>query len=194
MARTPFLSRLRRRGQAAPLEPSQAFEPPGTDDQVAAPPRRRPLPPPARLRRERRALLREREERIRDLGGLVFEMYRRHDYRPELVDERCAELTGLDERLYELDALLRAALGARRTAPAARCECGAPILWGSRFCASCGRSVGARPALACDTCGAALASDARFCAACGASVGPPSEPEPDAVRADEEPEPEEPRP
>jgi hypothetical protein len=129
------------------------------------------------LRRERRSLVRQREERIRDLGGLVLEMYRRDDYRQELVDERCAELAGLEERLYELDSLLRAALGARRTAPAARCACGTPILWGSRFCATCGRPVASRPALACETCGSALAADARFCATCGTPVGPAAEPE-----------------
>jgi hypothetical protein len=176
MARPPFISRLRRRGaESAP--PPVAVDAGSADsgDAPAAPPRRRPLPPPGRLRRERRSLVRAREERIRDLGGLVLEMYRRDDYRQELVDERCAELAGLEERLYELDALLRAAVGARRTAPAARCACGTPILWGSRFCATCGRPVGSRPALACETCGGSLAADARFCAACGTPVGPPAE-------------------
>ena len=37
-------------------------------------------------------------------------------------------------------------LGTARRAPGvpktARCECGAPLLWGSRFCATCGRPVG----------------------------------------------------
>lgn len=175
MARPPFISRLRRKGPEAPAE-----QPDGegaAQGMSATPPRRRPLPPPGRLRRERRALVRRREERIRDLGGLVLEMYRRDDYRQELVDERCAELAGLEERLYELDALLRAALGSRRTPPAARCACGTPILRGSRFCATCGRPVSSRPAVACETCGAALAADARFCAACGTPVGPAAEPE-----------------
>lgn len=169
MARPPFISRLRRKGP----EPPPVHEPAGDEPPVVAP-RRRPLPPPGRLRRERRALVRQREERIRDLGGLVLEMYRRDDFRQDLVDERCADLAGLEERLYELDALLRAAVGARRTAPAARCACGTPILWGSRFCATCGRPVASKPSVACETCGAALAADARFCAACGTAVGPPA--------------------
>jgi hypothetical protein len=175
-----LISRLRRKEPPTPaLSATGESRPPPPGDDVASP-RRRPLPPPGRLRRERRALVRQREERIRDLGGLVLEMYRRDDFRQELVDERCAELAGLEERLYELDALLRAAVGARRTAPAARCACGTPILWGSRFCATCGRPVASKPALACETCGAALAADARFCAACGTPVGPPAEPEPAA--------------
>jgi hypothetical protein len=95
-------------------------------------PVRRHLPPPAQLRRDRRTLLRVREQRIRDLGGLMLEMYRRDQFRQDLVVDRCAELV----------ALLSTALSLRHR-PAARCECGAPILWGSKFCASCGRAVAA---------------------------------------------------
>jgi hypothetical protein len=190
MARQPILSRLRRRGRPVPPEAgSDHVLPAEEDDSQAAAPRRRPLPPPGRLRRERRTLVRQREERIRDLGGLVLEMYRRDDYRQELVDERCAELAGLEERLSEVDALLRTALGARRHAPAARCACGTPILWGSKFCATCGRPVASKPALACETCGVALAADARFCAACGTPVGPATEPEPAPEPAVDRPDP-----
>jgi hypothetical protein len=103
-------------------------------------PVRRTLPPPAQLRRDRRALLRVREQRIRDLGGLMLEMYRRDQFRQDLVVDRCAELVALEDRVAEIDALLSTALSLRHR-PAARCECGAPILWGSKFCASCGRAV-----------------------------------------------------
>ncbi len=104
-------------------------------------PRRRPAPPASELRRERRALLRLREQKLRDLGGLSLEMYRRDRFREDLLLERCAELIGLEARIHELDVLL----GATRRAPGvpktARCECGAPLLWGTRFCATCGRPV-----------------------------------------------------
>ncbi len=103
-------------------------------------PVRRALPPPSQLRRERRALLRLRESRIRDLGGLMLEMYRRDQFRQDLLVDRCAELVALEERLGELEALLSTALSVRHR-PAARCECGAPILWGTKFCPSCGRPV-----------------------------------------------------
>jgi hypothetical protein len=139
---------------------------------AAAPVRRRPLPPAGRLRRHRRALLRVREERIRDLGGLVLEMYRRDAYRRDLVEERCLELAELEERLQELDTLLAAAASTRRTAPTARCVCGATILWGARFCASCGRTLAGATAIACPSCGHPLAADAHFCPACGHSVVP----------------------
>jgi hypothetical protein len=86
------------------------------------------------LRRERRALLKAREEALRDLGGLLVEMYRRGGFRDDLLQERAAAVVGIDARLGEIDGLLH---GSRRLA---RCDCGAPILRGSRFCPNCGRS------------------------------------------------------
>ena len=159
MARMPFLSRRRAE------EPS---EPPAAE--AAPAPQRRPLPSASRLRRERRTLLRVREERIRDLGGLVLEMHRRQGFRQDLVDEQCAELVSLEDRLHELDSLLAVAVSARHAAPSARCECGAPILWGSHFCANCGRPHGDRPVVACASCGAAIPAEAKFCASCGKPV------------------------
>lgn len=110
-----------------------------TPTSTAPEPRRdsRPAPPPGELRRERKALLRLREQRLRDLGGLALEMYRRDRFREDLVVERCAELIGLEARVAELDAILSG--GRPSAAPAARCACGAPILWASNFCANCGR-------------------------------------------------------
>ena len=129
-------------------------------------PARRPLPPAGQLRRERRGLLREREDRIRDLGGVVLEMVRRDEFREDLVYEQAAELIGLEDRLHELELLLTAATGVHRTAPTARCTCGAPLLWGQHFCANCGRPAG-DAIVACTSCGHALPADAKFCAGCG---------------------------
>jgi double zinc ribbon protein len=124
------------------------------------------LPPPGTIRRERRALIRAREERIRDLGGLALDMHRRGLFRQELLDERAKELIALEERLQELDSMLAAATAARRPGSAPRCACGAPILWGSHFCSNCGRPTGAA-VVTCASCGAPLPADARFCANCG---------------------------
>src|SRR4051795_11284028 len=105
--------------------------------QAAQPrPRRRAAPPAAELRRERRALLQVREDRIRDLGGVVLEMYRQDAFRGGLLIELCGEVTAIEERLRELDLVLDA-----RRPPVARCECGAPLFWGARFCPSCGREL-----------------------------------------------------
>jgi uncharacterized protein YjiS (DUF1127 family) len=107
---------------------------------------RRALPPAGQLRRERRGLLQLREARLRDLGGLILEMYRRDQFRQDLLVDRCGELVTLEERLAELDALLAAAVSRGRARPAARCECGAPVFWGSKFCAQCGRATSSQAA------------------------------------------------
>ena len=102
--------------------------------------------------------MRVREERLRDLGGLMLEMYRRDQFRQDLLVERCDELVALAERLQELDTLLAATASTRRAAPAARCACGAPVAGGAHFCANCGRPVAAAPpVIACTKCGTALA-------------------------------------
>jgi hypothetical protein len=87
------------------------------------------------LRRERRALAQAREAELRDLGGLLVEMYRRGSFRDDLLAERAATVVGIDVRLAEIDELLvtRGHL--------LRCECGAPIIRGSHFCPNCGRSL-----------------------------------------------------
>jgi len=89
------------------------------------------------LRREQRALLQIREEKLRDLGGLLVELYRRGSFREDLLAEGCAELVGIEARLVEIDELLHA----QRRVP--RCTCGAPVLRGSHFCANCGRLLDA---------------------------------------------------
>ena len=96
-------------------------------------------PHAGQLRREQRALLQIREEKLRDLGGLLVELYRRGSFREDLLAEGCAELVGIDARLVEIDDLLHA----DRRAP--RCTCGAPVLRGSHFCANCGRLLDAAP-------------------------------------------------
>ena len=78
------------------------------------------------LKRERKALLQVREERLRDLGGLALEMYKRDRFNAGLVVERCAELVAIEARVQEIDALLdgtarsSAAAAARRASAARR--------------------------------------------------------------------------
>jgi hypothetical protein len=98
-------------------------------------------PPPRELKRERKALLLVREERLRDLGGLALEMYKRDRFSAGLIVERCAELVAIEARVQEIDALLNGSANARSGGGAA-CVCGAPLLLGARFCATCGRPVG----------------------------------------------------
>jgi hypothetical protein len=134
-------------------------------------PSRRTLPPPGVIRRERRNVERARDEKLRDLGGLMLEMYRRDTFREDLLAERCNELLGLDARLHELDEMLAVS---RRRVPVGRCECGAPLPWGSHFCPNCGRPAG-QTVVACPECEHPLPADARFCANCGAVAGEAAE-------------------
>jgi hypothetical protein len=118
--------------------PAVAIPELGTRPQYVAPPARE-------LRRERKALLAAREERLRDLGGLALEMYKRDRFVASLVVERCAELVAIEARIHEIDALLEGTTGLKGGAV---CVCGAPLLLGARYCATCGREIAppARPA------------------------------------------------
>ena len=100
------------------------------------------VPPVRELKRERKALLEVREERLRDLGGLALEMYKRDRFNAGLVVERCAELVAIEARVQEIDAVLDGTARIRRGGGGAVCICGAPILLGARYCASCGRAFG----------------------------------------------------
>jgi hypothetical protein len=126
---------------------------------------RRRASTPGALRRERRTLAREREQLVRDLGGLVYEMFRLDRFRVELVTDRCRTLVAIDERIEEIDTLLASAGGR-----SPRCECGAPIPWNAHFCQNCGRPAGPRPVVACARCGSPLPADVRFCSSCGSAV------------------------
>src|SRR5215203_1923468 len=112
MAGSSLLDRFRRRPAEAP--PESAAQ--------ATPAIQRRLPAPGTLRRERRALVRAREERIRDLGGLMLEMYRRDRFREDLVQERCVEVIAIDDRLSEVDGLLKAVAELRSPRTAPRCS------------------------------------------------------------------------
>src|SRR3954454_20607108 len=117
--------------------PAQADPGAGEAPQEAPPPppaQQSRAPTPGQVRRERRALVRAREDRIRDLGGLMLEMYKRDRLKPELFFEQCAEIVSIEERIQELDGAL-ASLTKRTMAEANRCTCGAPLVWGAHFCA-----------------------------------------------------------
>jgi hypothetical protein len=98
------------------------------------------VPPVRELRRERKALLLVREERLRDLGGLALEMYKRDRFNAGLFVERCAELVAIEARVQEIDALLDGTVHLRREGGTV-CVCGAPLLLGARYCATCGREA-----------------------------------------------------
>ena len=100
-----------------------------------------------------------------------MEMYRREQFREDLLSEQARDIANLEARLHELDSMLAAAAAGRRTT-ASRCDCGAPIIWGSHFCANCGRPVGEQAVVTCTQCGHPLPADAGFCPSCGKAAEP----------------------
>lgn len=164
----PLRVRLTRRA------PAQAEPGAGDASHEAAqspPPQQGRPPTPGQVRRERRALVRAREDRIRDLGGLLLEAYKRDRLKPELFFEQSAEIVSIEERIQELDGAL-ASLTRRTMAEANRCACGAPLVWGAHFCANCGRPVGEAAVVACAHCGNPLPAEATFCSNCGRPAEP----------------------
>jgi hypothetical protein len=157
---------LRRQNQQQPGQPGADGEQPVPQDGQQQPTRQQRPPSPGQLRRERRALVRAREDRIRDLGGLLLEMYKREHFREDLYLEQCAEILSIEDRVRDVDE--RLAMATRQTMTEAdRCACGAPLVWGAHFCANCGRPVGEAAVVACANCGAPIPADASFCPSCG---------------------------
>jgi hypothetical protein len=58
------------------------------------------------MRRRLRERRREREARLLDLGALVYELHRQGKRAPELLQEKAAELSVVDEEVRELEAAL----------------------------------------------------------------------------------------
>ena len=163
----PLRVRLTRRAPAQP-EPGAGE---GSQEAAPPPPQQGRPPTPGQVRRERRALVRAREDRIRDLGGLLLEAYKRDRLKPELFFEQSAEIVSIEERIQELDGAL-ASLTRRTMAEANRCACGAPLVWGAHFCANCGRPVGEAAVVACAYCGNPLPAEATLCSNCGRPAEP----------------------
>jgi hypothetical protein len=159
-------------GEPPPEVPPPGFGPPPSAEPVPPPPA--PAPPPPRRpppERERRYLVRLREIELRDIGGLAAEMARRDDWRYPLLHSRCAEVLALEERIHELDAMIAANAVAARGVAVATCQCGAPLIEGSHFCANCGRPTPETPPVAtCSRCGQPLPAEANFCLVCGKAV------------------------
>jgi hypothetical protein len=121
----------RRRTDTVPAD----VAPPDVKPPTAAAARQGRRPHAGLLRRERRELVAARDQKLQELGGLLVEMYRRGAFRDDLLQERCAQLVGIDTRLTEIEDLLHGRAGTRI------CTCGAPIPFGAHFCANCGRVV-----------------------------------------------------
>lgn len=176
----PFFDR--RGGSAGPPDEVEVVE---VVEAGPPPPPPPPEPDPARLLRERRALARQREIDIRDVGGLAVEMVRRDRWKPDLLISRAGEVLTVEQRMHELDSLLAAEATARSFPHVAACKCGAPLPPGVHFCSHCGRPAVTTPAVVtCSHCGQPLPAEVNFCSFCGnAAAAEEYAPAPEAIDA-----------
>jgi hypothetical protein len=140
---------------------------------AVASPRERIQSAAAPLHDRRRRLVGARETTLRDLGGLMLEMYKRNRFREELLLDKCEEVLAIeveiahvDQRLFQL-----APPNAAGMRPIGRCECGAPIHPGQNFCGVCGRSFATlTQSRTCARCGSGLRPGDQYCATCGSEA------------------------
>ena len=76
-------------------------------------------------------------------------MYRRDQFKQDLLVEQCLEVISIEERLREIDELLEASSTARRQGLGVRCTCGAPIPGARTSAPTAAGPVGAEPVVAC---------------------------------------------
>jgi hypothetical protein len=104
-----------------------------------------------RLRRRVRFLRKRRELELRDLGGLIFDMYRFGSKRQDLVRDKLQEMFADDRELREFEHLVgrrQRRLDIREAGIGGACpRCGQLFSTEARFCSRCGQNVsdGARP-------------------------------------------------
>jgi hypothetical protein len=80
-----------------------------------------------RIRRRLREIEDQREELLRDIGGLALEMHKRQRLEPRLLTERAAEAAALDREAARLREALEGRLDTGQPAsPAERSTLGAP--------------------------------------------------------------------
>lgn len=143
-----------RREAPAPEEMSRLSRHPGGASESDGPAADRPAPAASldlrargRARRRLRYLRRVRELQLRDLGGLVFDLYRFGEQREALVRAKLDAIIATDKEIAWLEDALGQPAGERRL------EVRQPAVGG-----------------ACANCGAFHGSDARYCATCGAEL------------------------
>jgi len=93
-------------------------------------------------------LARERDARIRDLGGLTLEMVRRERLNPDLLAAKAGSILELERLVAEIEAPPEEAAAA--SAPESHgteilCACGWALEPGARFCSHCGRPTALAP-------------------------------------------------
>lgn len=99
-----------------------------------------------RMRRRLRKLVRIRDAKLRELGGLVLEMQRLGRENPALLKQRAAELQAIDDEARGLASALGEEKDLEQVLAAgitgACTQCGTLMSTSDRFCSRCGAPAG----------------------------------------------------
>lgn len=134
----------------------------------------------SRLRNQLRILEKEKDDRLRDLGRLVYDMVRLDKYHPQEVREFCLKIGEVDRQIVlvveEIKKTQALSSQSGQESFITTCDCGAGLSAKQKFCGGCGRDVSAltlQPVLPaeetkpCTSCGFEIKAAANFCGKCG---------------------------
>lgn len=142
----------------------------------------------AKLHSRIRSLRHWREEKIKDMGNLVFNMLQEGRLDEQRLKEAYSHVVKIDDEIKNMEKEIeRIKLETEQTIRATPtpakafvyCTCGTGLTETSKFCGDCGANVveiiaRAKEELAkqaiCDHCGAQLSLTAKFCKKCGSPV------------------------
>lgn len=134
----------------------------------------------AKLRSQFRQLEKDKDEKLKELGSLVYDMVRMDVFNEQKIKQVCPTIGEIDRQLVITETEIRRISEASSTGSEifiAQCECGSGLTANQKFCASCGRDVSGLIAQVnkptentklCSTCGSEIKETAKFCGKCGA--------------------------
>jgi hypothetical protein len=89
-------------------------------------------------------LQRKKSDALQELGSIAYTMFARKAWDQERLNERCGAIAGIDidiqdaeKQLARVHTAADEALGRPRST--AKCDCGAPLPEGVKFCGRCGK-------------------------------------------------------
>lgn len=116
----------------------------------------------------------QRNELLTELGSNVYATYGNEALDEQFIADKCAEVKALEDAIIEKAEELRVLTEGDKVAPAPeadvlKCECGAELQPGAKFCLNCGKPVAVAAPVVEDKCecGADLKPGMKFCMNCG---------------------------
>jgi hypothetical protein len=133
-----------------------------------------------KLRSQLRLLEKDKDEKLNELGRLVYDMVRMDVFNEQKIKQVCPTIGEIDRQLVITETEIRRISEASSTGSEiiiAQCTCGAGLTANQKFCAFCGRDVSGLIAQVnksienkkhCSTCSSEIKETAKFCGKCGA--------------------------